>query len=96
MLEEREEEIVELMDEVNKLQEQKLQSPEVVNTLKILKSKLKSSRVRKHNEDEVLVNDADDEAVENRKPPSQSRRMMSADQSITEHFLGLEPKQKQV
>ena len=33
MLEEREEEIIELMDEVNKLQQQKQQSPEVINTL---------------------------------------------------------------
>ena len=40
MLEEREEEIIELMDECNKLQEEKQQSPEVVNTLQILKSKL--------------------------------------------------------
>ena len=33
MLEEREEEIIELMEEVNKLQQQKQQSPEVINTL---------------------------------------------------------------
>ena len=33
MLEEREEEIIELMDEVNKLQQQKQRSPEVINTL---------------------------------------------------------------
>lgn len=44
MLEEREEEIIELMDEVNKLQEQKQQSPEVINTLQILKSKLRHSQ----------------------------------------------------
>lgn len=44
MLEEREEEIIELMDEVNKLQQQKQQSPEVINTLQILKSKLHHSQ----------------------------------------------------
>ena len=44
MVEEREEEIIELMDEVNKLQQQQQQSPEVVNTLQILKSKLRNSQ----------------------------------------------------
>ena len=44
MLEEREEEILELMQEVNKLQSEKQQSPEVVNTLQILKSKISNSQ----------------------------------------------------
>ena len=48
MLEEREEEIIELMQEVNKLQSEKQQSPEVVNTLQILKGKLKNSQQRFH------------------------------------------------
>lgn len=44
MLEEREEEIIELMAEVNKLQEKGQQSPEVVKTIQILKSKLRNSQ----------------------------------------------------
>jgi len=48
MLEEREEEILELMQEVNKLQLKKPQSPEEVDTLQILKSKLRNSQQRFH------------------------------------------------
>ena len=47
MLEEREEEIIELMAEVNKLQEKEQQSPEVVKTIQILKTASKDSKINK-------------------------------------------------